>query len=255
MEDTFITFIGTSAAKPEAFHDTASFIINNKYLVDTGWCSVLKMLQYNLNPLDIEYLFITHCHIDHYIGLPQLIFYLYWNGRSIKSPLKIVGPTGIQLVVERAKRLLAPERNPLVDHACEIIPILPGESFEAEEFRLDTCKSKHDVEGLCYKFADKKTDVSFVFTGDTAYHPPIAQLAKHCLLLIHDASKGPANGSERHSGALDAARIAKMAEVDTLTLIHCPESLIEESLKAARKIFPATFYPQEGQKITLKSRE
>ena len=260
MEDTIITFIGTSACTPEAFHDTASFVINNKYLVDTGWCAVLKMLQYNLSPFDIEYLFITHCHHDHYIGLSHLIFYLAMKRkeRKIRSSLKIVGPAAdIQLVVERAKSFLQVERFPGADYVCEIIPSIPGESFEVEEFRLDTCKTKHNVEGLCYKFTDKRTGVTFAFTGDTAYHPPIAQLAKHCFLLIHEASHGPnASGSEpeaAHSGALDAARIAKMAEVERLVLIHCPEHLRKESLKVAKEIFPATFCPLEGQTIMLKS--
>jgi len=40
---TTVTFLGTSTVVPAAGHDTASFLINGGYLMDTGWYSAIKM--------------------------------------------------------------------------------------------------------------------------------------------------------------------------------------------------------------------
>ena len=50
------TFLGTSSVTPEAGRDTASFLINNRILVDTGWYAALKMLNHGVSPLDLDYL-------------------------------------------------------------------------------------------------------------------------------------------------------------------------------------------------------
>jgi ribonuclease Z len=256
---TTITFLGTSSVTPAAQHDTACFIINRRFLVDTGWNAAINMLQYGISPLDVEYLLFTHCHHDHYIGLPQLLFYVMMRKRDKpdQPPLKIIGPASdVRKVVELATNLLQVERFPELSHPPEIFPLVPGESFECEAFTLDTVKSLHPVEGMAYKFTDRKTGAAFAFTGDTAFHPPIADLARGLPLLIHEASYGakrvsPEENRALHSSALDAAEIAQRASVERLALIHCAEPLQAEALAAARKIFPNTFFPEHGQIVEI----
>ncbi|MFQ5677017.1 MAG: MBL fold metallo-hydrolase, partial [bacterium] len=148
---TTITFLGTATVVPAAGHDTASFLINGKYLMDTGWYSAIKMLQYGFSPMDLEYLFISHCHHDHYICLPHILFYLRMrrNERPDRPPLKVIGPAeDIQLVVDLARQFLQTERFPDVECIPDIFPLAPGESFEEEAFRVDTCATVHAVQGL-----------------------------------------------------------------------------------------------------------
>jgi ribonuclease Z len=216
------------------------------------------MRQYGLDPMDIEYLFLTHCHHDHYIGLPQLLFYLRMRAyeRPDRPPLKIVGPAGdLEIVVTLARQLLQPERFPDVDSHPELIPLRPGEIYEEEAFRLDTCASLHPVPGLCYRFTDRATGAVFAFTGDTAYHPPIAEHVRGVTLLIHEASYGaapaPENNRSLHSGAPEAARIAQEAGVGRLALVHSSAERQQAAVAAARAIFPETFWPQDGEIVTI----
>ncbi|MBM3237950.1 MBL fold metallo-hydrolase [Candidatus Poribacteria bacterium] len=256
---TTVTFLGTSTVVPAAGHDTASFLINRKYLMDTGWYSAIKMLQYGFSPMALEYLFISHCHHDHYIGLPHILFYLRMrrNERPDRPPLKIIGPAeDIQLVVELARQFLQTARFPDVECIPDVFPLTPGKSFEEEAFRVDTCATVHAVQSLCYKFTDKKTGATIAFTGDTGYHPPIAEHVKGVSLLIHEASHGPNSptpGPEvGHSGAPDAAKIARAGQVKQLALIHCPENLADAALAAAQEIFPNTFFPKDSQKLVVE---
>ena len=54
---TEIVYLGTDTWIPSAGRDTASLVINRKYLVDTGWSCVRNMLAMGLDPLELEYLF------------------------------------------------------------------------------------------------------------------------------------------------------------------------------------------------------
>lgn len=253
-----ITFLGTSAVVPGAGHDTASIVLNGQYLIDTGWYAAIKMKSYGFNPVELDTLFLTHCHHDHYIGLPHLLFYLCMrrNEKANRKRLKIVGPAAdLSRIVSLARALLQPDRFPDVNYIPDLFPLEPGGSFEDEVFRVETCASKHPVPALCYRFTEKRTGATFATTGDTAPHPPIVEHVRGVDLLVHEASFGakPADGENKslHSGAPDAAKVALEAGVKRLAIVHCPEDQQEAALAAAKKIFPQTFWPVDGQKIDL----
>ncbi len=253
-----IRFLGTSTVVPEANQDTASFLINDRILVDTGWYAAIKMKAYGVNPMDLDYVFITHCHHDHYIGLPQILFYLRMrrDERPDRPRLKIIGPMDdIDRVVLLSCRFLQTDRFPDLESMPDVYPLCPGESYEDDEFRIETCATKHPVQGLCYRYQDRASGGIASFTGDTAYFPPIAEHVRGSGLLIHEASHGRnevENGcSSGHASALDAARIARVAGVRKLALIHCPEDQQAVSVAAARTIFPDTIFPENGEQIEL----
>src|SRR5919107_164396 len=95
MPQTQLTFLGAAAVLPAPGEDTASFLINGTLLVDCGWHAALKMQTYGYDPTRVETLFFTHCHHDHYMGLPGLLFFRGMrqsNAGKVLSPLTIVGP-------------------------------------------------------------------------------------------------------------------------------------------------------------------
>jgi len=239
-----LLFVGTAPCTPEIGKEVASFVVNNNIMVDTGWCNVLKMREYGVDAVDIEYLILTHLHQDHYLGLPQLLFYL-WARRSAGKtihPLKIIGPScHVREIVELSKKFLQWERFPELVIDVEVVPIVPGETYKADDFILETLAAKHvsggnaTAEALSGKITYPSTGNTMVFSGDTSFHPPLAEFARKTPLLIHDAA---------HSTPEEAARIAKMAEAKKLYLIHGWQT--PGILKNVRKIFPKTFMAKEG---------
>ncbi|MFC5649695.1 MBL fold metallo-hydrolase [Paenibacillus solisilvae] len=257
MNPTKIMFLGTSSALPDAGGDTVSFLINDRYLVDTGWAAVGNMRKLEVDPAQIEYLLFTHLHHDHYLSLPSLLFYFLSVRKPLKD-LKIIGPADdVERVVKLAMNFLQTDNFYPDCSFPTVIPLTPGDSYEDENFNVATSSTKHPVQGLCYRFKDKQTGKFFSFTGDTAYHPPIIDLIKGSPLLIHEASMGPiaANPSDNaylHSGAIDAAEIAKAADVGKLLLVHGSKSISEASVEAARKIFlKPVEWPKDGQAYIL----
>lgn len=262
MAQTTVTFLGTEPVVPGPGRDTASFLINGKYLVDTGWYAVLRMKSFGFNPMDLETLMITHCHHDHYLGLPQILFYLRMRRRERpdRPPLQIIGPAeDIARVVALAQRFLQTERFPDLEYSPEILPLNPGDSYRTAAFHLTTCASVHPVQALTYRFTDQATGAQIAWTGDTAYAPHIADHVRGVDLLITEASHGPASpdptsNPSLHSGAPDAARLALAAGVGRLALIHCPAEQAEAALVAARQIFPEAFFPGEGETVEVNGR-
>jgi ribonuclease Z len=255
---TTVTFLGTDAVVPGCGGDTASFVINGMYLVDTGWYGALKMRCHGIDPMHLEYLFLTHCHHDHYIGLPHLLFYLAMRGgeRPDRAPLKIVGPAAdLELVVTLAQQFLQMDRFSPVRYEPTLIPLQAGDSWEDPNFRLETCSSLHPVPSLCYRFTDSHTGKVLAFTGDTAYDPAIPQFVQGADLLIHEASYGasaaPASNASLHSGAPDAARVALEAGVKRMALVHCPQPRQEAALAAAQSLFPNSFWPADGETVVV----
>lgn len=256
---TKLTFLGVAAATPAAGEDTASFIINDTLLIDCGWNAALRMLDYGYNPAQIDTLFFTHCHHDHYLGLPGILFYrgLGSNAKQVKAPLNIVGPPDdMPLVVEAAQKFLQDQRFP-IHAAVNLHKLEPGQTVETPAWRIQTVKSLHGVTGVCSRFTDKKTGVVIAFTGDTAPNAAFLDLCRGADLLIHEASLSPRVSDAQmashtdHSRALDAARLAREAGVKQLILIHAPAAHRAASVEAARQVFPNTRYAAQGQTLTL----
>lgn len=245
-----ITIIGDSSCIPDVGRETACFLINGKHLMDTGWCAALRMRQYGFDPLALESIILTHFHQDHYIGLPQLLFYIGLRKRS-GPPLTIYGPTeNLRRVVEATDSFLQVSRFPELAVNRKLVPLNAGDKFETSDLRFETFAAHHvsgkkvPEQALCYKVTGKVSGACAVFTGDTHHHPPIAEFAKGASLLIHDAS---------HTAPKEAAQIAKQAGVKRLALIHYGHSRAAKILAEARAVFPNTELAEEGRTLEVSA--
>ena len=239
-------------------HDTASFIINRRYLVDTGWgrsdaYAVLGRISARYQSISA----LTHCHHDHHYLGPAATPLLSGDARIREKAWRNVRSRSLgrqkiwKGVVSLSLQFLQPDLFPPVRCELELIPLSPGDRHETEEFALSVCRAPHPVPALCYRFEDRRTNQTVTFTGDTAYDPTIVEHARGTSLVIHEASYGehaaPESNPWLHSGAPEAARVAREAGVKTLALVHCPESRQEAALAAAQAIFPDTIWPADGE--------
>ena len=248
-----VTFLGTSSCIPDIGSDCASFIINGKHLVDTGWYAALRMRRWGYDPLALESVILTHLHQDHYIGLPQILFYNGLRRRRQSAeparPLKIIGPhEHIAGVVEACGQLLQLSRFPELRFEQQVCPIRAGQSFDLDELHFETFAARHvsgskvAEEALVYKVTDTEDGTTFAFTGDTHYHEPIADFVVGVQMLVHDGA---------HTAPREAASIAKKARVGRLMLIHYSHARAERVLSEAREVFLNSSVATDGDTVTL----
>ncbi len=99
---------------------------------------------------------------------------------------------------------------------------------------------------------------SYAFITDTTYIPDLAKSIEGVTVLYHEATFSGDQDKEAqltgHSTALQAAQLAKQAQVKLLLIGHVSSrySKPEELVKEARKVFNNTFLAVEGLKVWLE---
>jgi len=252
-----LVFLGTSGCIPDIGDDTASMLIDDKYLVDVGWDVVRNLRNKGVDPISVNTVFFTHMHHDHHMSLPAFLFYHLQRKHTLEH-LTLVGPKedlelvcGLSLDYLQISRFF-PECKPPV-----LRTILPGETMTLDEVTVTACPSHHAVPGLCYRFEDADGK-ALCLTGDTAYNKPMVEFFKDCDLLVHETSWGPGradpikNVHVLHSGAEEAGIVADEAHAKKLFLVHGPQHLVEACIQSAGKHFSGPIqWPQQGVPYTV----
>lgn len=253
---TFVTVLGSSGCTYDYGNDTASYLFNNKIIIDTGWHLIENILDIGLNPTDFKTILFTHFHHDHYLALPQFLFYHINTGRSLNE-LTIIGPEDLNMVLNLAMDFLQVSRFFKTAGFPKFIEIKSDESItlEKEQLIIEAHKSIHPVDGRYYRITDMVTGTKTGFSGDTAYNPDESSFFKNCNLLIHECSLGGKTTGGNlylHSSAEEAAIVASESEVKALALTHYPEKVKNECFKAASDKFNGEILmPVKGNVIKI----
>lgn len=96
-----VTILGSSSATPIFNRNPTAQVLNineRLYLVDCGEGTQQQMLRFDVKASRIDYIFISHIHGDHYLGLVGLLSSLHLNGR--KKPLNIYGPARLKEIID-----------------------------------------------------------------------------------------------------------------------------------------------------------
>ncbi len=164
-----IDFLGVGGAMNTSSIST-SFLINEKILIDAP-PAIPAILYKNHKKLDdIQKIFITHLHGDHYFGLPFLLLEYYLTGRT--TELTIYGDVKLEENVRNLINLAYPD----IDYEAVVqkgmikyCPIINNMTIGLiEDLRIKPLKSKHtDVETFGFIVEDKKTRI--YYSADSAW--------------------------------------------------------------------------------------
>lgn len=95
-----IKILGSNSATPvfNRHHSSQLLTINNQlFLIDCGEGTQLQLIKYKIRFTKINYIFISHLHGDHYLGLVGLLSTMHLNGRT--KDLYLFGPPGLDEII------------------------------------------------------------------------------------------------------------------------------------------------------------
>ena len=212
------------------------------YVIDAGYGATFKLVEAGFPLGALRTIFITHNHSDHNLEA-GILPYNAW-AISLKTPVDIYGPPGIEGVVKGAmdantfdiETRIADEGKPDLRKLVTAHPIGEGEVMRNADVTVTALRVKHPpiVDAFAYKFAFPGKTI--VFSGDTTYFPPLGEFAKGADILVHEVAYEPAlqalaqrnpnaatmldHLKASHTMTEDVGRIATQAGVKTLVLNH-----------------------------------
>lgn len=155
-----LTILGSSSALPTISKYPAAHVLNvheQFYLIDCGEGVQRQLKKYDINPLKIDHIFISHLHGDHVFGLFGLISSMGLIGR--KKALEIFAPAPIGEILCNHLRFF--DRNlpyKLVWH--EVDCKKAGVIYENNVMEVSTFPLKHSVPTVGFLFREKTPAVN-----------------------------------------------------------------------------------------------
>lgn len=207
---TKLTFLGTSGSVVTKERMCAGILFEDK-LIDVGFGVLTNLLRSGTKLDSVNEVYISHTHSDHIGDFTGLIWAMAMDNRT--KPIKVVSSAS---TASNLKKILKLQSTPPPFVKFDIVFVRP------EDAHVPCLTTIHDPKNLAYRFKTEQGD--FVYGGDTAKYGKVAEFARGCDLLIHDATF--LNGQEslaaltNHSTAKDAASIAMEAGVRRLALTH-----------------------------------
>jgi ribonuclease Z len=135
--DLDVVFLGTGGSAPTARRATASVLVRaggERLLFDCGE-GTQRQMQRSTGLVQVDEIYVTHYHADHYLGLPGLLKTYDLNDRE--APLRVLGPPGLRDLFEALRRITGRVGYPLeLVELGEADPV-PHPSFEIRPFAVE----------------------------------------------------------------------------------------------------------------------
>jgi ribonuclease Z len=260
--DLDVLFIGTAGSAPTARRSLPATIVRrggDRLLFDCGEGTQRQLLK-SIGLVELEDVFITHFHADHWLGLPGMLKTFSLRGRE--RALTVHGPPGLRALFDSMRNVIGKTTYPLT-----LVELEPGQELERDGYLIAPFAVQHRVTAYGYAVVEHERPGRFdeakarelgvtpgpdygrlqrgepvgdvkpeqvlgpgrrgrkvVLTGDTAPCEMTRAVAHGADLLVHEATfieeDAERAAETSHSTALAAARLAAEAEVKMLALTH-----------------------------------
>jgi ribonuclease Z len=198
-----VIFLGVGEACDERLPNTSLWIQTQvgeqrrSVLLDCGFTAPSLYWQQTSDQEDLDALWISHFHGDHFFGVPALLLRFWEMGRT--KPLVIVGQTGVESILRQAMELAYPGFINKLKYSLEFTEMEPGRRARAVGLEWSTAQSIHGQKNLAVRIEDGQHSV--FYSGDGLFGPGTLTLARSCSLAVHEAfrldSITPGHGTVR----------------------------------------------------------
>lgn len=245
-----VIFLGTNGWFDTGTGNTVSILVKTKtcnIILDAGF-GLAKADRYLDKKLP-TYIFLSHLHLDHIVGLHTLAKFRFPKGLTIYVTREMISSL---------RRFIAhPFTIPIKNLLFKLRIQAASERFKIGNIRVMTAPLKHVSKCLGYRIEVENKTITYC--TDTGICPGIFKLAKNTDLLIAECAlrHKQDHGGWPHLAPEDAAMIAQKARVRTLVLTHFDadnhptKQHRKRAQTHARKIFHKTVAAVDGLTLSL----
>jgi ribonuclease Z len=138
--DLDVIFLGTGGSVPSARRNTAAVLVRrggDRILFDCGE-GTQRQMQRSTGLINLDAIFITHLHADHYLGLPGLIKSYEMQDREER--LTVYGPPGLRTLFASLSRIVGKPR-----YGLELVEVNRGESIDFGDYEIEPFDVSHGI--------------------------------------------------------------------------------------------------------------
>ena len=223
--DLDVIFLGTAGSAPTAARSATAILVRrggDRLLFDCAEGTQRQLMRSVAGLPDLEEIFITHFHADHYLGLPGMLKTFALRQREV--PLTLYGPPGLRDLYRSLGRVFGRLTYPV-----ETIEVRAGEALERDGYQVLVFPVHHGVSAVGYAVVEDPRPGRF--------DPEAA-----------DALRIP-NGPER--GALQRGESITLEDGRVLT----PDSVLGEPRRGRRIVVPGDTAPAETVRLLAEGAD
>ncbi|MET0926098.1 MAG: ribonuclease Z [Solirubrobacterales bacterium] len=147
--DMDLVFLGTGGSAPTARRSTACLLARvggERLLFDCGEGSQRQM-QRSTGLVQVDEIYVSHLHADHYLGIPGLLKTYDLNGRE--RPLRVIGPPGLFELFKALRRIFG-----RLGYEVDLVELDPGEAVRHDGYEVRSFEVEHRMRAFGYALVE-----------------------------------------------------------------------------------------------------
>jgi ribonuclease BN (tRNA processing enzyme) len=173
---------GAGGSLHTSFHVRSSA---STFLIDCGASTLIGMNRLGLKPNDVDMVFVTHLHGDHFGGLPWLLIDAQFASKRTR-PLIVTGPKGIEARFVTAAEALYPGSTTAEGFKFTFVEYEEQTPLEVGRVTVTPFEVKHPSGAPPYALRFEIDGKAVAFTGDTGWVDTLVKVARGAELFISE---------------------------------------------------------------------
>jgi ribonuclease Z len=150
--DLDVVFLGTAGSMPTARRGPSATLVRRggeRLLFDCGEGTQRQLLRSDIGLVDLEEVFLTHFHADHFLGLPGMLKTFALRGREL--PLTLYGPRGLGELLQALRRIFG-----RLSYEVGVVELAADAVLARDGYELRTFAARHGRDALGYALVEEE---------------------------------------------------------------------------------------------------
>jgi ribonuclease BN (tRNA processing enzyme) len=184
-----ITFLGTGDAFGSGGRLNTCFHVRTagmSFLIDCGATACIGMKRSGIKVADLDAIFISHYHADHFAGVAYVLLESRFTGRS--RDLALAGPTGLQQHVSESMKALFPGAGTEYPYRISYHEYDSSAAIPVSAARVSAFPVEHAPATAPHALRIEVAGRVIAYSGDTEWTDALVEVARGADLFICELS-------------------------------------------------------------------